>query len=449
MKNTTNYYHPFHILLIIGLALAFPQLALAQNFIWQELPPMPEPVSNNAVVAGTVGDVPYVYSFAGIDTTKNHDGIHLKSFRYNTQTAIWDTIGPLPDPNGGKIAAGASQVGLFIYIIGGYHVASNGSEISSDKVHIYLPLTDSYLADGAPIPIPIDDHVQAVWRDSLIFVVSGWSNTTNVPDVQIYDPHYNTWQVGTSTPNTADYKVFGGSGEIIGDTIYYAGGARPTFNFPLGTPFRKGYINPNDPTDITWEAANNPLALGYRMGVSTYEGEVLWFGGSDISYNYDGLAYTNNSGVPPLDRILSYQPTSGALLEEVGVLPPVMDLRGIAKTAPNHFIIAGGMTTNQQVSNKVYQIIRTDFVGVETVDFDGENKLAVRVYPNPSASTTSQYVVSNYAGQLSIYNVAGKAILQQPILAEERVSIGKLDKGIYCLGVRSEVGESYQKLIIL
>jgi N-acetylneuraminic acid mutarotase len=198
----------------------------AQVIQWEYLVNMPEAVSNNAVASATVDDTTYIYSFAGIDTSRDWFGIHLKGFRYNVQSQVWDTIAPLPDPNGGKIAAGASNVKGKIYIIGGYHVASNYSEISSAKVHIYDPTTNSYLPDGADIPVAIDDQVQAVWRDSLIYVITGWSNSNNVNNVQIYNPSTDTWTTGTPVPNNSQYKVFGGSGTIVGDSIYYIGGAR-------------------------------------------------------------------------------------------------------------------------------------------------------------------------------------------------------------------------------
>ena len=166
------------------LLLFFPAITFSQTgWTWTELNSMPERISNNAVTQGIDGSGNVnVYSFSGIDSTKLYSGINLKSYRYNVTTAIWDTIASLPDGQG-KIAAGASTIKNKIYIIGGYYVNANGSEVSSAKVHVYDPVTNNYLLDGVDIPVAIDDHVQAVWRDSLIFVVTGWNNNNNVPDV--------------------------------------------------------------------------------------------------------------------------------------------------------------------------------------------------------------------------------------------------------------------------
>jgi len=233
-----------------------------QDFI--ELPDLPEAVANNVVTDAMVSGVKYIYSFSGIDSTKQFSGIHKKAFRYNTATKIWDRINDLPSGNG-RIAAAASTVKNKIYILGGYEVFSGGGESSFDKVHAYDPETNEYLEDGMPIPIPIDDQVQAVYKDSLIYVVTGWSNNGNVADVQIYDPANDSWSTGTPVPNTVDYKVFGASGAILGDTLYYIGGARSGASFPATTFSRKGYIIPDNPTDIEWSGVSGiPAARCYR-----------------------------------------------------------------------------------------------------------------------------------------------------------------------------------------
>ncbi|MEM8909289.1 MAG: hypothetical protein AAGD05_15695, partial [Bacteroidota bacterium] len=267
-------------------------LVWSQNWEITEVGLLPEAVSNNAVVEGFINGVPYLYSFSGIDASKNSAGIHLKSWRYNTQTGESMSLPDLPDTMG-KIAAGASRIGDIIYIMGGYYVFENGNELTSEKVHRYDILNNTYLSDGAPIPVPVDDQVQVVWRDSLIFLVTGWRNTTNVPDVQIYNPSTDEWQVGTSVPNNFNYTSFGASGAIIGDTIFYFGGAAAIF--PVGNPFpiqswlRKGVINPDDPTSINWSLSQfDPNVNGYRAGATTVGSTIFWLGGSGITYNFDG-----------------------------------------------------------------------------------------------------------------------------------------------------------------
>ena len=88
---------------------SFAQVSPTQSWVVDTMAAMPERVSNNAVVAGEMNGTTYIYSFAGIDSTRNYPGIHLRSYRYNTQTNVWSPIDPLPDTLG-KIAAIASTV---------------------------------------------------------------------------------------------------------------------------------------------------------------------------------------------------------------------------------------------------------------------------------------------------------------------------------------------------
>lgn len=325
----------------------------AQNWNWTELSPMPFRTANNAVCEAVVNGNEFVYSFGGIDTSKVYSGIHNRSFKYDVAADTWTEIAPLPDTMT-KIAAAASYVNGKIYIIGGYSVFANNNEVSSERVHIYDPVTDTYETDGAPIPTKIDDQVQCVYKDSLIFVVTGWSDFGNVPAVQIYDPSLDQWQSGTSLPVTFQYLVFGGSGYILGDTLYYHGGAAGQ-SFAARRHIRKGYINPNDPTDITWELMGEaPGDPGYRAACSGTDDRVFWVGGSPTSYNYDGIAYNGSGGVDPSARILHFNPSDSMCLDETTQPYGVMDLRGIAKLSNNRWIICGGMDTNQVVSNRTF-----------------------------------------------------------------------------------------------
>lgn len=206
------------------------QLNAQTAWTWTEKDTMPMRISNNAVTHADINGQPFVFSFGGIDTSKIYSGITLHSFKYDVNGDNWSEIAPLPSGQP-RIASAASTVKNKIYIMGGYSVASNGSETSSNKVVIYNPTTNNYEPDGANILTAIDDHVQCVWKDSLIYVITGWINFTNVSYVQIYNPSNDTWLFGTPLPSSSDYKVFGGSGTIIGDTIYYLGGAVSIGNF--------------------------------------------------------------------------------------------------------------------------------------------------------------------------------------------------------------------------
>lgn len=397
--------------------------ALSQyNWTWTELDTMPFRTANNAVCEAIVNGEGYVYSFGGIDTSKTHDGIHQRSFKYEVSTDNWTEIEELPDTLG-KIAAGASFVNGKIYIIGGYHVFTNGNEISSDRVHIYDPSTDSYEADGAAIPVPIDDHVQCVYKDSLIYVVTGWSNTTNRPEVQIYDTYNDTWTLGTSTPNTGYFKVFGASGHIIGDTLYYHGGTTAGFSFTAQPFMRKGYIDPTDPTNITWELmVDAPGAAGYRAACSGSGNTVFWVGGAPTSYNFNGVAYDGSGGVDPSARILHFNNYTYSHADNTMEPYGVMDLRGIAKLSNNRFIICGGMDTNQVVSNRTF-ILENSLLKLPEI-----NEVKPRVFNEKHTIR----ILFDMKQEWSVLDMNGKSILNgsgDTVLIEKE----KYESGIYLI----------------
>jgi len=416
------------------LLFILPSITFSQTgWTWTELNSMPERISNNAVAEGidSNGDI-NVYSFSGIDSTKLYSGINLKSYRYNTVTTVWDTVAPLPDVQG-KIAAGASTVNNKIYIIGGYHVNSNGSEVSSNKVHVYDPVSNSYLMDGTDIPIAIDDHVQAVWRDSLIYVVTGWSNNNNVPDVQIYDPANDNWLVGTATPNITQYKMFGASGVIIGDTIYYNGGVTSGFSFNATSYLRMGVIDSNDPTVITWsQLQDNPGGKGYRMAAAKYNNRCFWIGGSGTAYNYDGIAYDGSGGVEPHARILTYQKYWNMWFEGLGSPYGIMDLRGIAQITPTSWIICGGMESGQQVTNRSFLLEFNPLVGSVSDNFVEE----ITIYPNPAVnyiSVKGDLENSTY----KVFSITGK-VVARGIMISNRIDISDLPNGFYNIEIMKE-----------
>ncbi len=390
-----------------------------------QLANMPEPVSNQAIAYAEANEKGYVYSFSGIDETKLFSGIHKRAFKYDIENDTWQTIDPLPTGNG-RIAAGASLVKDKIYIIGGYEVFEDGGEISVDLVHVFDPVTDTYLPDAPPIPVPIDDHIQAVWRDSLIYVVTGWSDVTNVPDVQIFDPSRNAWQVGTSVPNTNTYKVFGSSGSIVGDTIYYSGGVRIIGgSFASSNVIRKGVINSDNPTEITWSHKTNFSALGYRMGAAVWNNtRPIWLGGSADAYNFDGVSFIFGTGVEPYQRILELTPETNDL-EVTSLDLPIMDIREIAQVDPSTVIVCGGMAPGQNVTNSTYSV---DIGLVSTAEIYSPKDLTL--YPQPSSDRL--FIEDVLEGQYQVYDKLGR-VLKEGDYTSDGIFIRDLLPGVYTL----------------
>ncbi len=416
----------------------------AQVWETETMAPMPEARANSAIAGAIVNGTPCIYSFAGIDSTKIWSGISNRSFRYITGFDVWYEIPALPMEIE-VIAAGASTVKNKIYIMGGYTVKQNGSEVSSDQNFEFDPVNIEYV-EKAKIPRAIDDQVQCVWRDSLIYVISGWSNTTNVNDVQIYNPSNDTWLDGTPVPDNSAYKVFGASGEIIGDTIYYAGGTGILgFNFELVPYLRKGVINPDNPAEIEWILEENDLALGYRMGATTYKDQVLWIGGSLVSYNYDGIAYNGSGGVSATERILTYSPQTGSLIESNNVIPPTMDLRGIGKVSDQEYYIIGGMENDQKVTNRCYLLKDVEMPSsTKTI-----KKQRLEIQPNIISDYFEIIYPSgiNKKGFLTVHDLQGSLILQQEIDRNIQLLTEDWKKGMYLISLEIE-GNLWQSNVV-
>ncbi len=402
-----------------------------------------ERVSNNAVCEGFIADQPYLFSFGGIDSTKRFSGIHQRSFRYNIETGESIAIPPLPDSRG-KIASAASRIGNIIYITGGYYVNSDGSEVSSDKLHRYDILSNAYLPDGSPIPVPTDDHVQVVWRDSLLYLITGWHDSTNIPDVQIYDPENDTWLVGEAVPNNHDYKSFGASGVILNDTIFYFGGAASIFGFPIQNDLRKGVIDATDPTRIDWTLSTpDPLVVGYRMAATTVGKELHWIGGSERTYNFDGIAYNGTGGVPTANRDLFSTDGRSWSEQQLDLLP--MDLRGIAVINDTLQYLAGGMLENQTVTNRVF---RLEWQGKTSSDQDlSVSEEAPYLYPVPCMD---RLFISGFSEaekvDVEIYKADGQLAARKE-LVDGVLDVAAFPDGTYFIKVIAGTKNWTQKII--
>lgn len=423
-------------ILFISLVIS---ITTSAQFQTEKLTPLPESVSNNPVCGAVINGQRFVYSFGGIDTSKAYSGIHNRSYKYDVTNDSWTSLPELPDFET-KIAAGASLVNNIIYIIGGYQVLANGNEITHNTVHRFDVTSDTFLTDGTPLPTRTDDHVQTVYKDSLIFVVTGWNTNTNIPNVQIYDPLNDIWLVGDPVPNTHLYKSFGASGSILGDTLYYFGGARFGSNFPVQREIRKGWIDPIDPTHIIWSMDTLHMDLvGYRMASTTINNKVYWIGGSNTTYNYDGIGYQGNIPVEPNNRILSYSPNTGNW-DTTFSLEINMDFRGIATFSDEMFLI-GGMENNQQVSSKNLRLFH------EPNGIENKVQLPFKMFPNPAQQKfTIETQESNYT--LEMFNLQGQLVKSAKGNKETSINIENLFPGMYWVQLSTNTSQTVLPLVI-
>ena len=422
------------------LALCLSGTLSAQVFgHWESRSPMPVKRSNMATASIVFGDTTFVYTFMGIDSTKAcGTGIRLEAFKLNTTTGIWSQIADVPDSEG-RIAASATAYNGKIYLLGGYKVFNNCSETTSPNVDIYDPATDTW-SSGANIPTPTDDHVQFLYRDSLIYTISGWSQNTNTRLTQIYDPANDTWTGGTIFPSSG---LFGHCGALSGDTLLIIDGVRiQGFNFVLINQVVEGIIDQMDPTVISWSLiGTHPGAKVYRGGSFAHGGRIITTGGTNNAYNIDGIGYNN---VPSVEsgRTFGFDLASQTWEDYARNPDSVMDVREIVRVNGNEYYVVGGMEAGQSVTNKVSAfvvdsvLVQVDPPRVEILD------LRMRMGSDGRSHVIEVGCDPNQGLELQIWGLDGQQLHEHRLEAGQRTHqiflqewIGGLSTGAYILRV--------------
>jgi Kelch motif len=319
---------------------------------WSQAPALPEPVANNAVAAVETASGCMVLSAFGVDASAAQPGIHRRAWTWTDGDAAW-TVQPDLPPTPGRIAASAVALRGKIYVIGGYSVAPNLSETSHADVSVFDPATSSWSA-AAPLAEAIDDAVAVAWRDRYIVVVSGWADIqAPVDTVQIYDVESDSWAIGTPFPGT---PVFGHAGALDGDTLVVIDGVEGSA-FDLVNQSWRATLNPDDPLTIQWDdLGGHPAPARYRAAASNLGGELVFHGGAELPYNFDGLAYGSGAPAPPIATTLAYDPATGNFGPGViGDKPAAtMDHRGLVGCGTARFTV-GGMVAGPEVTASLWR----------------------------------------------------------------------------------------------
>ena len=350
------------------LRLLLPCLLVSTN-LWADettfslhssaLPPLPAPVANNAVTAVTVNDVEYLVSFAGIGSGLKHSDTHARTFVHRNGDSDWDEHGPIPGVVG-RLATTAASVGELAYVFGGYSVAEDGAEVSTQWVHSFDPVTGVF-AELRPMPVPVDDAVSFTYEGRYIYLISGWHDLGNVNLVQRYDTVSDTWTQATPIPGA---PLFGHAGGIVSNNIVYCDGvaviphADRSRSFAASDECWLGIINGKDSRRIDWRPIkNHPGLPRYRMaaaGLPSLNG-VLFVGGSENPYNFDAMGYDGNPSEPAKHGLLFELETfTWQVLRQENAAS--MDHRGLVSFGGG-WVVIGGMLAEQMVTDTVTQYL--------------------------------------------------------------------------------------------
>jgi N-acetylneuraminic acid mutarotase len=344
------------LLLTLSILVASCQQAPKQVTLnWSQADSLPTEIANNAVSAAQVDGDWYLYTFLGLENGKTLEDVSDYAARYNVTEGIWNEIPGVPDETG-RLASTAEYVDGKVYIFGGYTVAEDGSEVSTEEVFMYDPVANSY-EEVANMLLPVEDAVSLVYQDRYIYLISGWNNTNNVSNVQVYDTQTNSWKHATPYPGP---PVFGHAGGIVGNSMVLSDGVQSVIDegeqiFLMSPGSIKGEIDGQNPEMINWSRIKqHPGKARYRMaavGVDSPVEMVVFVGGSTNPYNYNAIGYNKQPAFAE-GSVFAYRLDTEQWVE-LGEMPTAtMDHRGIAK-AGNEFYLIGGMQNDQRVSSLV------------------------------------------------------------------------------------------------
>jgi hypothetical protein len=276
---------------------------------WTRSVPLPRPLANNGAASVALEGGCMLFSTLGIGAGLDRDAITTDVFRWREGDDSWLALPAAPDPP--RLATSAVGLAGDLYVLGGYSVDASFAEVSHDRLDRFDLEAGEWQA-LAPLPTPIDDAVAVAWRDRYIVVVSGWSNTANVADVQIYDAQQDRWSAATPFPGTA---AFGHAGAIDGDALIVIDGAASSAGFPLVTQTWRGDLDPDNPTEIAWTDLGPHFGLGRYRGAGGIgaPGELWFHGGTSDPYNFDGLRYADGTPSAPIATTLVIETASGAM----------------------------------------------------------------------------------------------------------------------------------------
>lgn len=326
-----------------------PPVSMAAEF------ELPIPISNNAVALVEGPDGPTLYSFNGLKSGKSWQDTSNAAFACVISIKACEEITSVP-VNEGRLASAAATVAGKIYLFGGYTVAENGDELSTPEVFAFDPQTNEYqrLAD---MPTPVDDMVLLPYQGRYLYLVSGWHDEGNVTLVQLYDTQSDSWTMATEFPGKPVFGHAGGlagNSMIITDGVAVAGLVDGKRKFAAAPFAWRGDINPDDPAEISWRAVDtHPGPPLYRMAAMGDESrrQVIFAGGGDNPYNYDGIGY-DKVPAKPSNRIFAYDLATDAWEEHGQLVIPTMDHRALVKSGDAYYIM-GGMDADQAVTARV------------------------------------------------------------------------------------------------
>jgi hypothetical protein len=151
--------------------------------------------------------------------------------------------------------------------------------------------------------------------------------------------------------------VFGGAGAIVGDDLVLIDGVATSGGFALVNQAWRARLDPSDPTAIAWtDLGEHPPPARYRAAAGAAAPQILFHGGTDDAYNYDGLSYASGQAAPPLSDTLAFDQSTGEFTAPLPDKPTAtMDHRALVECGGGAYTI-GGMVAGPAVTDAVWRL---------------------------------------------------------------------------------------------
>ena len=323
---------------------------------------LPVAVSNHAVAQVSHQNQDWWFIFNGLNSGKTWQDISRSGFYFHQ--GRWHSLA-MPADVKPVLASVAIGVGSSVYLIGGYTVAEDHTEVSTPYIY-RLDIPDLSWHLETTMPTPVDDTVVVNYLNRYLYLISGWHDTDNVNLVQVYDLQTKRWQQATPFPLPA---VFGHAGGIMGNQILICDGVKVVYtedkkSFKPSPACAVGEIDEQYVTQINWSTVEHYSGIAhYRMAASSHaEFGVVMAGGSDNPYNYNGIGY---DGIPSKASgdVRIYDVEKGVWRVIKNHTKATMDHRGLLQ-GDGYFHILGGMHDPQIVSDAVisFQLTNESFL---------------------------------------------------------------------------------------
>ncbi len=321
---------------------------------WEAMPALPSARSNNAVGAIHTSGGTAIVSALGLAPGKQWTDVMSDAWRLDGST--WAPLPAVPGP--GRLASVALGVDDELLLIGGYTVAEDHTEVSRPGIDIWSSSTDAWSV-GPTMPVPVDDAVAAVWRDRWVVLVSGWSNDDNVSAVQLLDLQDRSWIEATPIPGAA---VFGHAGALWDDTLVYCDGVRVV---PATEDAKRSFVANagcylgqlgDDVGQIDWRPLPpHPGPARYRMAAGAAHGLIVFAGGTDNPYNYDGVGYDGRPS-EPTNTVFAWDVAAQRWVDLPPLPEPSMDHRGLVNV-DGSLVLVGGLDGQREPTSRVWRLV--------------------------------------------------------------------------------------------